>query len=68
MVRQQKNCPVCGGSGKIICDKCNGTGLKGGYQVSHSVSRAGRMSSSTCYGCKGQGKQTCYNCGGTGKQ
>lgn len=64
----KKVCVVCGGRGKMTCDKCNGTGRKIGNEIGFFGGRTERMSTSTCYSCKGRGEIPCSNCGGTGKQ
>lgn len=50
----QKECPKCQGTGRMVHEACQGTGLAGG----------GTMQD---FECSGTGKRKCSQCDGTGK-
>ncbi len=49
-----KNCTMCGGSGRITCPKCLGSGTL--------------ADGKTCFMCDGHGKTTCPRCNGSGHE
>ncbi len=73
-VEYYENCLNCGGTGKILCPRCNGTGS---YKVICSwCNGSGGHSRSRCMYCNGKGyteddvfgsgNHNCINCNGTG--
>ncbi|RBP35195.1 hypothetical protein DES53_12521 [Roseimicrobium gellanilyticum] len=50
-----KACSKCGGSGKVDCLHCYGSG--NGYDKNGK-----------CNYCHGSGRQTCYECDGSGRE
>lgn len=57
---EKKSCSECGGSGKVPCQGCDGSGGASDYAPSEDV----RWSS--CASCHGTGKCDCPVCDGTG--
>ena len=56
-------CYACGGSGKITCQKCKGTGTMG-----KGGGAGDKKKPTTCPGCRGTGELTCHVCGGGGRR
>jgi DnaJ-class molecular chaperone len=52
-------CSKCGGSGKVVCQGCGGTGRP---KDDHKE----QVRWASCAGCHGTGQRTCAACGGTG--
>jgi len=72
----KKICPNCGGSGRIICRKCNGSGVcrkcsGDGYIACPKCGGTGKYTyfgeTKICDLCNGTGKVVCSECNGTGK-
>ena len=61
--KQWENCSRCGGQGKIVCRKCNGTTLQFCGTCGGRGTWAGDQ---TCYYCKGALKVKCTECYGSG--
>lgn len=56
-------CTICGGTGKVFCPSCGGSGVTGyGFGVG-GFGGVGR-----CNTCHGSGKVNCSSCGGDGKR
>lgn len=53
-------CKECGGSGKFVCDFCEGNGYVGVLSNGHWVNRP-------CQKCNGSGSMICPICGGDGR-
>lgn len=53
-------CKECGGSGKLVCDFCEGNGYVGVLSNGHWVNRP-------CQKCNGNGGKICPICGGDGR-
>jgi DnaJ-class molecular chaperone len=64
-----RECPACGGQGKVYCPFCGGTGVNPGSGVCTACAGTGQVER-TCPACGGKGvaEQTkpCPRCGGTG--
>lgn len=60
-----RTCDLCGGSGLLVCDACNGTTYLDGlaWTTCGMCSGEGRT---LCTLCEGAGSMACGNCGGTG--
>ena len=54
-----KECPECGGTGKVICDNCDGTG-------SFVCTNCDGTGNTLCTNCQGTRRVTCDKCDGSG--
>lgn len=66
----QLDCPICNGSGKVVCDSCHGTGYftSIGYAPDYGLGGGATYEKKQrCPRCNGSGQAMCTKCAGTGK-
>lgn len=66
----QLDCPVCNGSGKVVCNSCHGTGYFTSTEYAPDYGFGGGATyekKQRCPRCSGSGQAMCTKCAGTGK-
>lgn len=58
-----ERCQKCKGTGEVLCQPCNGTGMNPGYQPPPDKHKP---VSEHCKSCHGRGEVRCKPCNGTG--